>query len=205
MLNYQRVYRVYRRIHDVMFSFFRQGGDAEWRDHLPGWQPGGLGGPGCAVWAGRWVGFGQKSPIGSNWPHVTWQFSGFSPEFFGFRHLPQTSILLVKNCLHGPSFLGGAPMNFGQTPEVSSEARQGSTRFDFSELETTKRRLEVPMGCGKGWHGLLGWERMCYIYIIYIYMYNIYIYMYNIYILYSSMICNCYVYMIYIYIYDTCI
>ena len=33
---------------------------------------------------------------------------------------------------------------------VSSEARQGSTRFDFSELETTKRRLEVGM---EPWNG----------------------------------------------------
>ena len=148
MLNYQRVYRAYRRIHDVMFSFFRQGGDAEWRDHLPGWQPGGLGGPGCAVWAGRWVGFGQKSPIGSNWPHVTWQFSGFSPEFFGFRHLPQTSILLVKNCLHGPSFLGGAPMNFGQTPEVSSEAAAGQHAL---RLFGTGDDQETPGGADGVW------------------------------------------------------
>ena len=77
-------------------------------------------------------------------------------------------------------------------PQVSSEARQGSTRFDFSELETTKRRLEVPMGIrwdpmgsdgGMAWTDGLGKD------VIYIY---------------GSMICNCYIYMIYdICIYDT--
>ena len=86
MLNYQRVYRAYRRIHDPWFSFFRQGGDAEWRNHLPGWQPGGLGGPDDE--ADRWVGFGQKAPLDPMGPNVTLQFSGFSPDFFGFRHLP---------------------------------------------------------------------------------------------------------------------
>lgn len=56
---------------------------------------------------------------------------------FVFEHLKDVGIKCRVVTLNGETISRDGNL------AVSSEARQGSTRFDFSELETTKRRLEV--------------------------------------------------------------
>lgn len=56
---------------------------------------------------------------------------------FVFEHLKDAGIKCRVVTLNGETISRDGNL------AVSSEARQGSTRFDFSELETTKRRLEA--------------------------------------------------------------
>ena len=87
---------VYRRIQDPglwVFPGLRQGSDAEWRDHLPGWQPGGLGG------SVRQMGLGQVALAGARFVFDPLLFWGF-PEIRLFN----SSRSFLEACWFGTFF-----------------------------------------------------------------------------------------------------
>ena len=156
-------------------------GMATWRFGRPRWWS----------WQMGWV--WPESPIGSNGAQCHIAIFRFQSRIFRFQTSAGfLSILLVTFRLPGPSFLGGAPMNFATRNswgELGGTAGQHALRlFGTGDDEGTPGGAKWGDEVMVGWHGLLGWERM-----LYIYIYNI---------LHGSMICNCYVYR---YIYDTCI